>query len=75
MDGPRVNWSILDEFNTKLDDQGHQETLNIGSCELHSVNGALQASIQKVNWRVSNPVDTGRKLNVHKTCRRRPGCF
>ena len=23
----------------------------------------------------ANPVDTGRKLNVHKTFRRRPGCL
>ena len=27
----------------------------------------------KVINRQSNPVDTGRKLNVHKTFRRRPG--
>ena len=72
MDGPSVNWSVLDKFNTKLDDQGHQETLTIGSCGLYSVNGALQSSIQKVNWRVSNPVDIGRKLNIHKTFKLRP---
>lgn len=48
MDRPSVNWSVLDKFNTKLDDQGHQETLTIGGCGLHSVNEALQTSIQKV---------------------------
>ena len=53
MDRPSVNWSVLDKFNTKLDDLGHQETLTIGGCGLHSVNEALQTSIQKVTWRVS----------------------
>lgn len=43
-----VNCNVLDKSNTTFDDQGHQETLTIGSCELH---GALQTSIQRVNWR------------------------
>ena len=29
---------------------------------------------QKMKFSI-NPIDTGRKLNVHKTFRRRPGCL
>ena len=28
MEGPSVNWKVLDKFNTKLDDQVHQEPLS-----------------------------------------------
>ena len=45
MDGPSVNWSVLD----KLDDQCHQEILTINSCGLHIVHGALGSNIQKVD--------------------------
>ena len=34
-----------------------------------------QKNDQNIIWKVSSLVDTGHKLNVHKTCRRRPGRF
>ena len=32
MDGPNVNWNVLNILNDKLESKNFPETLNIGSC-------------------------------------------
>ena len=42
MDGPNVNWNVLDGLDEQLIENGHTKTINIGSCAQHMVHGALQ---------------------------------
>lgn len=56
------------KLNTKLDDQGHQETLTIGSCGLLILYEALESNIQEVNWRVVKLIRTIYWLTCMKRC-------
>ena len=40
MDGPCVNWSVLNMLNNKLEENIFSKTINIGSCSPHTVHGA-----------------------------------
>ena len=42
MDDPNVNWNVLDGLDEQLIENGHTKTINIGSCAIHIVHGALQ---------------------------------
>ena len=51
MDEPSVNWifydSIVEERNQKDD---YPAVIDIGSCSLHVVYGALRSGVQKTKW-------------------------
>ena len=42
MDGPKVNWDVLNKLDNKLVEDGFSKTLNIGSCAEHVVHGTFQ---------------------------------
>ena len=42
VDGPNVNWDVLNTLDNKLVEDGFSKTLNIGSCTQHVVHGAFQ---------------------------------
>ena len=42
MDGPSVNWSFYDKLGKEMKDECGMGLLNIGSCGLHVIHGALQ---------------------------------
>ena len=44
MDGPNVNWEVLDDT---LVEDGHNKTLNIGSCAQHVIHAAFQTGSSK----------------------------
>ena len=52
IDGPAVNWKVLELFEEKLESKDLRKTLNIGSCSQHSVHGALKMGMKIVNWNV-----------------------
>ena len=49
MDGPNVNWNVLDGLDEQLIENGHTKTINIGSCAQHIVHGALQNGFCKTD--------------------------
>ena len=50
MDGPSVNWSVLDMLDNKLEENNLSKTINIGSCSQHTVHGALKVGATKTEW-------------------------
>ena len=50
MDGPNINWNVLDLLDDKLMSDNFSETLNIGSCAQHTVHGSLKNEFQKSTW-------------------------
>ena len=54
MDGPAVNWKFIKLLKLDLDKEPEDpKLLEIGSCGLHVVNGALQTGHTKVGWQVN----------------------
>ena len=49
MDGPNVNWNVLDGLDEQLVENGHTKTMNIGSCVQHIVHCALQNGFCKTD--------------------------
>ena len=47
MDGPNVNWEVLRKLHDTLVEDGHNKTLNIGSCAQHVIHGAFQTGSSK----------------------------
>ena len=39
MDGPNVNWLVLNKLDHMLIANGHEKNVNIGSCAQHTVHG------------------------------------
>ena len=50
MDGPNVNWDVLNKLDNKLVEDGFSETLNIGSCAQDVVHGAFQTGSSNRGW-------------------------
>jgi hypothetical protein len=51
MDGPAVNWKFIDLLNA--DEQFTAQLLDLGSCGLHTVNGAFQTGHKVSGWQVN----------------------
>ena len=47
IDGPNVNWKVTEKKNE------FSRLINIGSCGLHVLHGALQIGIMETDWEVS----------------------
>ena len=58
MDGPSVNWVVLDKLDDLLVENGHTKTVHIGSCAQHTVHGSFQTGISNTGW------DIGRILKA-----------
>ena len=43
MDGPSVNWVVLDKLDDLLMENGHTKTIHTGSCAHHTVHGSFQS--------------------------------
>ena len=48
MNGPSVNWLLLDLLKKQLEQQELPKLLNIGSCNLHVIQGAFKSGFQSV---------------------------
>ena len=52
MDGPSVNWNVLDMLDDKLIENELSRTINIGSCSQHIIHGALQTGTTSTKWNI-----------------------
>ena len=52
MDGPCVNWNVLEKLDDYLMNKDLPETIDIGGCNQHIFQGALQTAIQSSRWNI-----------------------
>ena len=52
MDGPNVNWLALNKLDDMLITNGHEKTVNIGSCAQHKVHGGFQTRTSNTGWNI-----------------------
>ena len=52
MDGPNVNWKVLNIMDNKLGSENFPKTLNIGSCAQRTVYEAFKDGFQKSFWKI-----------------------
>lgn len=52
MDGPNVNWSFLTKLVSLRKQKSLPEIVEVGSCGLHVVHGALQTGHSKAGWKL-----------------------
>ena len=50
LDGPNVNWNVLDLLDDKLVSDNFSKTLNIGRSVQHTVDGSLKNGFEKSSW-------------------------
>ena len=53
MDGPNVNWDVLKKHIQFREGKEFPKLINIGSCGLHILHGALQTGTLKTGWEVN----------------------
>ena len=53
MEGPSVNWVVLDKLDDLLVENGHTKTAHIGSCAQHTVHGSFQTRVANTGWDIS----------------------
>ena len=52
MDGPSVNWNVLEKLDDYLTNMELPETIHIGSCNQHILHRAFQTAIQSSGWNI-----------------------
>ena len=52
MDGPNVNWLVLNKLDDMLITNGHEKTVNIGSFAQHTVHGSFQTGTSNAGWNI-----------------------
>ena len=52
MDGPSVNWNVLEKLDDYLTNIDLPGTIDIGSCNQHILHGAFQTAIQSSGWNI-----------------------
>ena len=50
MDDPSVNWALYDELGKHNEREELPSLINIGSCGLHIVHGALKTCVTATEW-------------------------
>ena len=50
MDGANVNKKFYEDFSRKFGDENYHRLIDIGSCSLHIVHGALRAGVEQSQW-------------------------
>ena len=50
IDGPNINWDVLNKLDNKLIEDGFSKTLDIGSCAQHVVHGTFQTRSSNTGW-------------------------
>ena len=52
MDGPNVNWKVLEVILIKQEEDKYPPLEDIGLCGLHVVSGALHSAVLAADWPV-----------------------
>ena len=47
-----VNWFVLNNLDDMLITNGHEKTVNIGSCAQHTVHGGFQTGTSNAGWNI-----------------------
>ena len=50
IDGPSVNWVVLEKLDDLLVENGHTKTFHIVSCAQHTVHGSFQTGVANTEW-------------------------
>ena len=50
MDGPNVNWCVLEMLDDQRVEKDLNKTLNIGSCSQHIIHGAFKYGVLQTDW-------------------------
>ena len=53
MDGPIVNWDVLKLHSGYREQNEFSKLVNIGSCGLHVLHGALRTGLMETEWEIS----------------------
>ena len=72
MDGPSVNWLLFDLLEKQHEEQELPKLLNIGSCNLHVIQGAFKSGFQSVEWNIGKLMKASYNL-FHDLPARRAG--
>ena len=70
MGGPKVNLKFLEEIQKGRRLEQMQEVIDIGTCNLHTVHGALETGVEKSGWDLKKLLK-GAFLIFHLTAARR----
>ena len=66
MDGPSVNWNVLEKLGDYLTNKDLPETIHIGSCNQHIFQGSFQTAIQSSGWNIE--INGSLEINIlHST--------
>ena len=53
MDGPDVNWNVLELHSSCREQNEFSKLINIGSCGLLMLHGALRTGLMETNWEIN----------------------
>ena len=70
MDGPSVNMKFLEEISKERKADEQHQLINIGSCGLHTIHGALKTGAEKANWKIKETLKEAFQV-LHDTPARR----
>ena len=70
MDGPNVNWKILELLSVYRDEEELPSLENIGSCGLHVISGALHTGVLASGWPIEELLRALFKFIQHSPARR-----
>ena len=62
MDGPSMNWLLLNLLKKQREQQEIPKLLNIGSCNLHVKNGAFKSGFQSAEWNIGKLIKASYNL-------------
>ena len=70
VDGPAVNWTFFDALMNYRSEWELPQMINIGSCSIHTVHGALKIALESTSWRIKQTLK-GIWQNLHESPARR----
>ena len=54
MDGPSVNWTMVDQLSLQVERECQRKLLNVGSCGLHTLHNAFRHGCEKTSWNIDH---------------------
>ena len=64
MDGPSVNWLLLNLLEKQREQQELPKLLNFGSCNLHVIHSAFKFGFQSAEWNIGKLMKAIYKLSM-----------
>ena len=72
MDGPIVNLKFYREVEAKRTENSYHSLIDMGSCSLQSVHGAVKSSVESTSWGIKDILKGAFNL-LHNCSARREG--